>query len=480
MEEEKKVKKSTKKNVEVDRSKESAANKTNKIAKKSKPTTKTVDNNEKLQSEKKVSVAAIKPKTVTKAVRSTEKSQAEKKVSVAAIKPKTVTKAVRSTEKLQSEKKVSAAQKKSASQVKATNKNTSAINNEKIENKKKSTASKKVAVDDKNVKEVPKVAKKTTSSSKVKKVATRNLREEIDDILGEAFESSSRAVKESKNIKKAKSSSAKKGEPTHKETSVKRAQKRASSTGTAKNSTKTSTKKSGTSKAANVKKRITEEVSKAVSEKSSKIKIKNNKSVTKEDIEKITTNIEKENEEKEVTKQERPASIDELNLQELDEELYLRKSLPKDVFTKILKKSSLSVIYAIGFMLFLIFNNYGYYHIAGASFMNILKACSFVFLGIALILFEISFKKESASKCVIGIETLVFAILTLSLPYIYQIYHGTFTNLLKSAGIIIFGYSIVKACITFYNSQNKYFREQDNLVIEDDDNEFNEDDEDEE
>ena len=426
MEEEKKVKKSTKKNVEVGRSKESAANKTNKIAKKSKPTTKTVDNNEKLQSEKKVS----------------------------------------------------AAQKKSASQVKATNKNTSAINNEKIENKKKSTASKKVAVDDKNVKEVPKVAKKTTSSSKVKKVATRNLREEIDDILGEAFESSSRAVKESKNIKKAKSSSPKKDEPIQKENGVKKAQKRANSTGIAKNSTKTSTKKSGTSKAASVKKRITEEVSKAVSEKSSKIKIKNNKSVTKEDIEKITTNIEKE--EKDVIKEEKAAPIDELNLQEIDEELYLRKSLPKDVFTKILKKSSLSVIYAIGFILFLIFNNYGYYHIAGVSFMNTLKVCSFVFLGIALILFEISFKKESASKCVIGIETLVFAILTLSLPYIYQIYHGTFTNLLKSAGIIIFGYSIVKACITFYNSQNKYFREQDNLVIEDDDNEFNEDDEDEE
>lgn len=507
MEEEKKVKKSSKNNVEINRNKKSVTSKTDKIEKSQKP--------------------------VKKTVKSSEKTQDEKKVAVAAIKPKTVTKVVRNSERVQAEKKVTAIPKKTASVTKSVKDNNSGKSNEKIEARKNSVVAKKKNIEDKKTKEEPKVkaTKKAIDRSKVQRASTGILREEFDDILGETFESSSKAVNDAKSTHKTKSSTVKNSEKkddvnqrvdntrkVHKKTDLRDsitakrnvssvAQKNASSeakrsassevkknvssaakknasseakknvSSTARKNASSGAKKIGTSKAASVKRRITEEVSKAVSEKSSKIKIKNNKNVTKEDIEKITTNIENE---KEVEKEEKVVSIDELNLQEIDEELYLRKSLPKDVFTKILVESSLSVVYVIGFLVFLIFNNYGYHNIAGTSFMSILKASSFLFLGTAIVLFEISFKKESASKCVIGIETLLFAILTLSLPYIYQIYHGTFTNLLKSVGIAIFGYSIVKACITFYNKQNRYFREQENLVIEDDDNEFNDDDEDEE
>lgn len=92
-------------------------------------------------------------------------------------------------------------------------------------------------------------------------------------------------------------------------------------------------------------------------------------------------------------------------------------------------------------------------------------------------LIETSFKHEKTAKCINGIETLFMGIFALVLPYVYQIYNKNFINILKSAGVIIFGYYLIKICITFYRIKNEYYRDKDDFIKEDEDeSEFEDDD----
>ena len=140
----------------------------------------------------------------------------------------------------------------------------------------------------------------------------------------------------------------------------------------------------------------------------------------------------------------------------------------------------MSVIYVVGYVIFLLFNIFGFYKIAGPKFIVILDVLSFVFLGISIFLFEVSYKKDDSQICLSGIETLVMGIFNLALPYIYQIYNHNFIKIIVSALIIIVGYYIIKLGVVFYKKQTKYLRLQESIVNEETDNEFNIDDDDDE
>ncbi len=259
---------------------------------------------------------------------------------------------------------------------------------------------------------------------------------------------------------------------------------------------KTSTSSKVATKAAGVKKKITEEVAKTGSEKSSKIKINKKDDEKKKDGQVLKNTNNKASTEKKIKENKKIEDDykkdlninyfdDELeskfDLNELDKELKRRKSIPKEDKLKLIKKASFNMIFAAIFIVFLIFNNYGYYNFSKIAFIKDLNIFSFVFLGVSIMLIESSYKQENTEKCINGIETLLMGIFTLALPYIYQIYNNTFINAIKSAAIIIFGYYLIKSCIVFYNIKNKYYREKEDFVKEENnDSEFDDDFDDEE
>lgn len=322
-------------------------------------------------------------------------------------------------------------------------------------------------------KNLPEASKDKLEAKKVIVQKKKEVKKESnEDALEETFANSIKQVKNNVRKNTAKATGEKDTTATKNKSNIK-------NVGNAKPK-----KQSVASRAAGVKKKISESVSKTTSEKSSKIQIKskekkNDITITKKDIEEITTDkelIEAENK----AKREKILEDGEINFDVLDEELSRNNSMPAEDFSKLIKKSSLSNIYILGFVVFLIFDSIAYYNMPGNIFINCLRAFSFIFLIIAIVMLEISFNKEDSKKCITGIETLFMGIFTLSLPYMYQIYNGTFMNLVKSSAIIILGYCIVKMSFALYNNQSKYFRMQDDLVKEEADNEFNIDDEDDE
>lgn len=266
-----------------------------------------------------------------------------------------------------------------------------------------------------------------------------------------------------------------------------------------KNKTKKSTPKStskSTSKvsktATGVKKKITEEIEKATSEKSGQIKIKqknsedateNKKRATKVKSKSTTEPRKKSIKPKEEIVEEYDKDInidfveDELqrkfDINKFDKELKNRKYIPMKDKKSIFYNSFYNMILAGICILFLVFCNYGFYNIEKNAIIVILKLFSFVFLGFSLMFMESSYfiessyKKEKINNCINGIETLIMGIFTLFLPYILQIYTTQYVKLLKISGSIVFVYYLVKSIIVYISNRNKYIRAKDDILKDD-------------
>ena len=266
-----------------------------------------------------------------------------------------------------------------------------------------------------------------------------------------------------------------------------------------KNKTKKSTPKStskSTSKvsktATGVKKKITEEIEKATSEKSGQIKIKqknsedateNKKRATKVKSKSTTIPRKKSIKPKEEIVEEYDKDInidfveDELqrkfDINKFDKELKNRKYIPMKDKKSIFYNSFYNMILAGICILFLVFCNYGFYNIEKNAIIVILKLFSFVFLGFSLMFMESSYfiessyKKEKINNCINGIETLIMGIFTLFLPYILQIYTTQYVKLLKISGSIVFVYYLVKSIIVYISNRNKYIRSKDDILKDD-------------
>ena len=132
----------------------------------------------------------------------------------------------------------------------------------------------------------------------------------------------------------------------------------------------------------------------------------------------------------------------------------------------IIKKSMSELIYGIVFSIFLIFTNYAFYNFTKISFTKDLNIFSFIFLGIAIMQIEVSFKNEETKKCISGIEILLMAVYTLTLPYISQLYNSNFKNILFISGGIIITYYIVKSIIMFAKNKKEFLRFKEDFIKE--------------
>lgn len=262
-----------------------------------------------------------------------------------------------------------------------------------------------------------------------------------------------------------------------------------------KNKTKKSTSKS-TSKvsktATGVKKKITEEIEKATSEKSGQIKIKQKNSEDATENKKRATKVESKStteprkksikpKEEIVEEYDKDINIDfvedelqrKFDINKFDKELKNRKYIPMKDKKSIFYNSFYNMILAGICILFLVFCNYGFYNIEKNAIIVILKLFSFVFLGFSLMFMESSYfiessyKKEKINNCINGIETLIMGIFTLFLPYILQIYTTQYVKLLKISGSIVFVYYLVKSIIVYISNRNKYIRAKDDILKDD-------------
>ena len=108
------------------------------------------------------------------------------------------------------------------------------------------------------------------------------------------------------------------------------------------------------------------------------------------------------------------------------------------------------------FVLFLIFIILGSNNSVKSVRSIVLNVFSFLFLGLAIVLFEIAYRKDKGNLAINGIEALIIAILNLFLPYIiFELDEVYKRNYLLSTTFIAIYYTLKSIYISL-KIRNKY------------------------
>lgn len=143
-------------------------------------------------------------------------------------------------------------------------------------------------------------------------------------------------------------------------------------------------------------------------------------------------------------------------IEKIEKEISEKTKLPNEVKEKIKKDVFTNIVIASIIILYFIFIVLG----SAGSIKNVrtidLNIFSILFLGIAIIVFEISYRKDDGKLAMYGIESLVVAIFTLFLPYIIFELSKTDKKYYLMASIYIASYYILKSIIIAIKTKSKH------------------------
>lgn len=132
-------------------------------------------------------------------------------------------------------------------------------------------------------------------------------------------------------------------------------------------------------------------------------------------------------------------------IEEIEKEIDEKTKLPNEVKDKIKKEVFTNIVVAaviVTYFIFIVLGSIGSVKNVRIIDLNIF---SMIFLGIAIVLFEVAYRKDQGNIAIYGIESLVVAIFTLFLPYIIFELDETHKKHYLLASIYIAAYYILKS-----------------------------------
>lgn len=144
--------------------------------------------------------------------------------------------------------------------------------------------------------------------------------------------------------------------------------------------------------------------------------------------------------------------------EELSQDMKKQKKLPKEELKKLNKRILSNMALAIAIIFYLLLLNIGALNIETATYMMDLKVFSMLFIAITIIIFEVSYKKDSGILCIYGIEILVLAVLTLVLPTLYSVQKEHYGMILTGALTIFTIYYIIKAFMIYRKGKKEQLK----------------------
>lgn len=144
-------------------------------------------------------------------------------------------------------------------------------------------------------------------------------------------------------------------------------------------------------------------------------------------------------------------------VEKLEEERKSKK-IPKEISQEILKKIFINLIIAIAIMGYFAILNYSYDKINQDNLVNIIEICSGVLLLICLILFEVSYKKDSGTLAITAIEFLVLTFHSLLIIHIITRYEYQFQFYILTSSYTIATYYVLKSIILYTKGRREYLK----------------------
>lgn len=144
-------------------------------------------------------------------------------------------------------------------------------------------------------------------------------------------------------------------------------------------------------------------------------------------------------------------------VEKLEEERKSKK-IPKEISQEILKKIFINLIIAIAIMGYFAILNYSYDKINQDNLVNIIEICSGVLLLICLILFEISYKKDSGTLAITAIEFMVLTFHSLLIIHIITRYEYQFQFYILTSSYTVATYYVLKSIILYTKGRREYLK----------------------
>ena len=176
-----------------------------------------------------------------------------------------------------------------------------------------------------------------------------------------------------------------------------------------------------------------------------------------EEIEKINEEESEELEEN-TTKKEKALTkkqIEEIK-QVVKKELKANNKIPQEAEQSLFKKIFQNLGLAVMVVVYFNFIVLGFININNNVFLTDIKVFSMVMLIIAIIVFEIAYKKESGKYAIHGIEILILAFTTMALLYINLMWQEKFIPITVLITYIFSIYYIAKTIIIYYRVKKEY------------------------
>lgn len=147
----------------------------------------------------------------------------------------------------------------------------------------------------------------------------------------------------------------------------------------------------------------------------------------------------------------------EENIEKIEKEIIHKKEMPAKEMDKIHKKIVENILIADIVMVFFYFICLGSLNIESNVFSRDLKVFSIGLVIFSVILFEVSYKKESGNLCIHGIECLVLAIITMISNFIYLTYLPKFHIIIAAISFLFSIYYVGKSIIIYQKMKKKYY-----------------------
>lgn len=140
----------------------------------------------------------------------------------------------------------------------------------------------------------------------------------------------------------------------------------------------------------------------------------------------------------------------------LEETINERKKLPKELKDKISNLIFFNIVLVMFMMIISLTINIMFTRFSLARFESTIKIIQITVCLISIVIFEISYKKDSFKYALYGIEFTLFSIAVLYVPYMFTLNHIDFLEKVIIAFVI---YYIVKSIYIVIHYRNKYLKE---------------------
>lgn len=171
-------------------------------------------------------------------------------------------------------------------------------------------------------------------------------------------------------------------------------------------------------------------------------------------------------EEKQEEKNNKIKKAEKLEIQEeVERELKNNKKLPKEEQYKLNSIVFQNLCTIIAIMIYFIFLILGFINIEISVLITDFKVFSLTILALAIIFFEIAYKKDSGKYCITGIEMLVLSLVTVALMYMTIMYPAKYIYIISTVSFTFAIYYVGKAIVLYCKTKKNYSIDSMNKII---------------